>query len=78
MDYEKILKEQMENVVKPGQEDIISDEASRITEGLTDGFTLDKILEATLDGKSIFNSQELINNSISRNICPCTTICLVD
>lgn len=61
MDYEKILKEQMENVVKPGQEDIISDKASRITEGLTDGFTLDKILEATLDGKSIFNSQELID-----------------
>ena len=61
MDYEQILKEQMENVVDPEQTDIISDEAARLTDGLTDSFTLDKILEATLDGKSIFNSQELID-----------------
>ena len=44
MDYEQILEEQMNNVVEPGQTDSISEEAARLTEGMTDGFTLDKIL----------------------------------
>ena len=55
MDYEQILEEQMNNVVEPGQTDSISEEAARLTEGMTDGFTLDKILETTLNGESIFS-----------------------
>ena len=61
MDYEQILKEQMGNVIEPGQAEAISDEAARLSEGLTDKFTLHDIMEAAIDGKSIFNSNELID-----------------
>lgn len=61
MDYEKILEEQMNNVVDPEQAGRISENAGRITEGLTDGFTLENIMEATLNGESIFNNQQLID-----------------
>ena len=61
MDYEKILEEQMNNVVDPEQVGRISENAGRITEGLTDGFTLENIMEATLNGESIFNNQQLID-----------------
>ena len=61
MDYEKILEEQMNNVVDPEQTGRISENAGRITEGLTDGFTLENIMEATLNGESIFNNQQLID-----------------
>lgn len=61
MDYEQILKEQMGNVIEPGQAEAISDEAARLSEGLTDTFTLHDIMEAAIDGKSIFNSNELID-----------------
>ena len=61
MDYDKILEEQMNNVVDPEQTGRISENAGRITEGLTDGFTLENIMEATLNGESIFNNQQLID-----------------
>mgnify|MGYP002405405776 CR=1 FL=1 len=61
MDYEKILEEQMNNVIDPRQADIISENAGKASGGLTDGFTLENILDATLNGESIFNSQELID-----------------
>ena len=61
MDYEKILEEQMNNIVDPEQAGRISENAGRITEGLTDDFSLEKIMEATLNGESIFNNQQLID-----------------
>ena len=61
MDYEKILEEQMNNVINPDQADIISDNAGKVSGGLTDSFTLENILDATLNGESIFNSQEFID-----------------
>lgn len=61
MDFEKILEEQMNNVVDPDQAGIISDNAGKVSGGLTDSFTLENILDATLKGESIFNSQELID-----------------
>ena len=61
MDYEKILEEQMNNVVDPEQTGRISENAGRITDGLTDGFTLENIMEATINGESIFNNQQLID-----------------
>lgn len=61
MDYEKILEEQMNNVINPDQADIISDNAGKVSGGLTDSFILENILDATLNGESIFNSQEFID-----------------
>ena len=61
MDYEKILEEQMNNIVDPEQAGRISENAGRITKGLTDDFSLEKIMEAALNGESIFNNQQLID-----------------
>lgn len=62
MDYEKILEEQMNNVIDPDQAADITNKASEITGGLSDIFSLDKIVKATLEGESIFDNQEMIDS----------------
>lgn len=61
MDYEKILEEQMNNVISQEQAEEISRSAGELSGGLSEQFTLEKILESTLEGQSIFNSQQLIS-----------------
>ena len=61
MDYEKILEEQMNNVIDPEQAGIISEKAGEISGSIAEEFTMEKILEATLSGESIFKSQQLID-----------------
>lgn len=61
MDYEKILEEQMNNIIDSDQAAKLSEKADEITGGLSESFTIDKILDATLNGESIFNSSELID-----------------
>ena len=61
MDYEKILEEQMNNVIDPEQAGIISEKAGEISGSIAEEFTMEKILEATLIGESIFKSQQLID-----------------
>ena len=60
MDYEKILKEQLRNVADIDQLDEISNNSAALSKGLSEGFSLDEIVNATLSGESIFNSSELI------------------
>lgn len=62
MDFEKILKEQMKNLIDEEKTDSLSDYASNLSGGISDHFTLDKIVDATLHGRSIFDSQEIIQN----------------
>ena len=61
MDYKEILKEQFHNVVDLDQIDEISRETYELSEGLSESFSLEKILESTLNGESIFHNQELIS-----------------
>ena len=61
MDYEKILEEQMNNVIDPEQAGIISEKAGEISGSIAEEFTMEKILEAPLSGESIFKSQQLID-----------------
>ena len=61
MDYEKILEEQMNNVIDPEQAGIISEKAGEISGSIAEEFTMEKILEATMSGESIFKSQQLID-----------------
>ncbi len=61
MDFEKILQEQMNNVVDMDQMDEINRQASEISQGLSEQFSLENILDATLNGESFFNSGELIS-----------------
>jgi len=60
MDYDEIIKEQLKNLVDEEKTDSLSDYASGLTGGISDRFTLDKIVDATLNGESIFNSEEII------------------
>ena len=60
MDYKEILKEQFNNVIDFDKIDQIINQTSEISEGLSDEFGLEKILEATLNGESIFSNQTVI------------------
>lgn len=62
MDFDEIIKDQMKNVVDQDNLDSLSDYASNLSGGMSEHFTIDKILEATLNGKSIFDSQEIITS----------------
>jgi len=59
---EEIIKEQMDNVIDEQETTDLSQYASDLTDGLSDHFTLENILDATLEGKSIFESPELIDS----------------
>ena len=61
MDYEEILKKQMENVLAEEDFSIAADEAYRLSEGLSDPFTLENILNSTLQGESIFQNSQIID-----------------
>ncbi len=60
MEYEKILEEQFNNVIEDGMMDDVANTASNITYGLSDQFSLENILNATIEGKSIFDNPILI------------------
>lgn len=56
MDENMILEKQYENIM--GEEDFsgIMEEASRLTEGLSDSYTIDRIFQSVLSGEGIFDS----------------------
>lgn len=62
MDYEEIIKEQMKNVEGTDELDSISEYAAGLSEGLTDQYTLDRILESSIKGESIFDANEIISS----------------
>ncbi len=62
MDFDEIIKEQMNNVLDEEEVESLTDYAADLSNGISDQFTLDKILDATLKGKSIFDSEEIIDS----------------
>ena len=56
------LKKQLENIIDTEKTTDLSEYASQLTGGISDYFTLDEILHATLEGKSIFDQPELIES----------------
>ncbi|MEE0742467.1 MAG: stage III sporulation protein AE [Emergencia sp.] len=62
MNIDEIIKEQMKNLVDQEQTDSLSDYASGLSGGLSDSFTIDQILQATLNGESIFDADSLISS----------------
>ena len=62
MDFETIMKEQMEQVLQSEDANALSEYAASLSNGISDQFTMENILNATLEGKSIFQSPELINS----------------
>jgi len=57
-----ILKEQFNHIIDQEQTSTLSEYASSLTSGISDYFTLDKILNASLEGTSIFQNQALIES----------------
>lgn len=62
MKTEDILREQFDNIINQKEIDSLSEYAAGLTDGLSDRFTMDKILESTLKGESIFDSDEIIDS----------------
>ena len=62
MDYESIIKEQFNNVITQEEIDKIMKSSNSLTEGLTSSFTPDNMLDAMIQGQSIFNTENLISN----------------
>lgn len=62
MKYEEILKEQFNNIIDEDKTDSISEYATNLSHGLSDKYTLDNILNATLSGKSIFDANDIIDS----------------
>lgn len=62
MDFDEIVKEQMKNVLDQEQIGSLEDYASQLSGGISDHFTMEDILDATLSGKSIFQSQDIIDS----------------
>ena len=62
MDYESILEKQFENVLEGENFSGISEEAARLSEGLSDPFTLENVLQATLEQRSLFQSSSMIDS----------------
>lgn len=62
MNYKDIIEKQMKNYLDTGDTDSLSEYAGRISKGISDNFTLDKILNATVNGESIFDNREIIEN----------------
>lgn len=60
MELEKIIREQFNNVVTKDELDQITNRAGKITDGLTEEFSISNILDRTLEGKSIFNQSDII------------------
>ena len=61
MDYKEILKEQFDQVVDLDEIDEISRRSAELSDGLSEQFRIENILEATLNGESFFNNQGLIS-----------------
>lgn len=62
MDYEEILKKQFENIMEGEDFGDIYQESLRLSGGLTDSFTLENILNATMEQESIFQSGSAIES----------------
>ena len=62
MDYEKILEDQFHNVMEGEDVGEITDHASQLTEGISDSFTLENILNSAISGESFFQSQDVIDS----------------
>lgn len=56
------LRKQFDNIIDQEQISDLSAYASELTNGLSDYFTLDTLLNATLEGKSVFDNQEMITS----------------
>ena len=62
MDYQEILRKQMEETLDAQQFDALSEQVRAYSAGLSDDFTLEKILTSALEGESLFDAPVLIEN----------------
>ena len=62
MEFDEILKEQMKNLIDEEQTDSLSDYAGKLSGGISDQFTLDRITDSILSGESLFDSEEIISS----------------
>lgn len=62
MEYQDIIREQFNNVIDEDSVNMLTEEAQRITGSLASQFSAENIFNATLEGRSIFDSPVLIDS----------------
>lgn len=62
MNIRDVIEKQFEQVVDQDKFSSLSEYASQLTNGISDQFTLEKILYATLEGENIFSSSNIIDS----------------
>ncbi len=62
MNYQEIIKEQLGQYIEDDTKAAITDNLSEMSKGLTDELTLDHIIDNTINGQSIFEDTNLIEN----------------
>lgn len=62
MDYKEIIKEQLAGTLSQEEIEEIYEKSSELSQGLSSSFSIDEILESTLNGESIFAGTDLIDS----------------
>lgn len=62
MNYDEILKGQFNNINSDGKLDEFTKQTSNLTEGLSDEFVPEKLLDSILNGQSIFYDSQIVSS----------------
>lgn len=62
MNVKDVIEKQFEQIIDQEKVSSLSAYASQLTNGISDQFTLEKILKATLEGQNIFSSSNIIDS----------------
>lgn len=62
MNFDEIIKKQMETLTNREQITDLEDYASGLTNGLSENYSLDNILDATVKGESVFDTGQIIES----------------
>lgn len=62
MDYQEILKEQFNSIADEESLDRLTRDAQNLTEGISSHFSAENILNATLEGKSVFDNDYIVES----------------
>lgn len=62
MDYDEIMKEQLNQLLEGEDLSSIAEDAYRLSGGISEAFTLENILNAAMSGESVFQNQNTISS----------------
>ena len=61
MELQNLITEQFNNIISTEDLNTLSEDAARITGGLSKEYNISNILDTTISGEGLFNYEQLIN-----------------